>query len=74
MSLSGEISKNIVETDCYTKHSDIALKSGDTTVKMDFIFIIILTVQNCSILNRNLLKPNALARIRTLKQHILKVT
>lgn len=43
-------------------------------MKTNFILVIILTVQNCTILNRNLLKPNVLPRFRNLKQHILKVT
>jgi len=51
MSLSGEISNNILETDCNTEHSDIALKSDNVTVKIDFILVIILTVQNYTILN-----------------------
>jgi len=51
MSLSGEISKNILETDCNTEHSDITLKSGNVTLKMDFILVIILTVQNYNILD-----------------------
>jgi len=50
-SLSGESSKNILETDCNTEHSDIALKSDNVTAKMDFILVIILTVQNCTILD-----------------------
>jgi len=54
MSLSGESSKNILETYNNTEHSDTALKSDKVTVKIDFILVIILTEQNYTILDLTL--------------------